>query len=48
MKQETTAWQWYQLDHMQIIFTLLLPSSQHSNFYRPDALCDVQPIELKQ
>jgi len=24
MKQEMMRWQWYQLDHMQIICTLLL------------------------
>jgi len=23
MKQEMTGWQWYQLDHMQVICTLL-------------------------
>jgi len=38
------GWQWHQLDHMQIIFTLLqtdnhaLPAPYHSIFYRPDTL----------
>jgi len=48
MKQEMMAWQWHQLDHMQIICTLL-QTDNHAiasslNFcYRPDALPDAQP-----
>ena len=29
MKQETTGWQWHQLDHMRIICTSLQTSHQH-------------------
>jgi len=47
MKQEMTGWQWNQLDHMQIIYTLLHTDNhastlQHS-FYRSDALPAFQP-----
>jgi len=39
-------WQWQQLDHMQIICTLLQTDNHAStsslNFYRPDALPDAQ------
>jgi len=51
MKQETTGWQWHQLDHMQIMYTSLQADSHAStsslNFYRPDALPDDQPIVSK-
>jgi len=48
MKQQTTWWwQWHQLDHMQIICTLLQTGNHAStlslNFYRTDALPDTQP-----
>jgi len=45
MKQDTMGWQWHQLDHMQIICTLLQTDKQASTssiFYRPDALPDTQ------
>jgi len=29
MKQEMMEWQWHQVDHMQIICTLLLTDNQH-------------------
>jgi len=46
MKKEMTGWQWHQLDHMQIISTLL-QTDNHArrlslNFYKADALSDVQ------
>jgi len=41
------GWQWHQLDHMQIICTLLQTDNHASklllDFYRPDALPDAQP-----
>jgi len=44
MKQETLGWQWHQLDHMQIICTLLQTDNHAStssiSFYRLDALPD--------
>jgi len=44
--------QWHQLDHMQTICTSLQTDNHTStsslNFYRPDALSDVQPTESKQ
>jgi len=47
MKQEMIGWQWHQLDHMQIICTLLQTANNASttslSFYRPDAVPDVQP-----
>jgi len=47
LEQEMMAWQWHQLDHMQIICTSLqtdnhVSTSPHS-FYRPDALPAAQP-----
>ena len=52
MKQEMMGWQWHQLDHMQIICTLLKTvnhaSTSSLNFYRPDALFDSQPTLTKQ
>jgi len=42
---------WHQLDHLQIICTLLQTDNQTStsvlNFYRPDALPDVKPAMSK-
>jgi len=47
MKQEMTAWQWHQLDHIQIICASLQTDNHAStsllNPYRPDALPDAQP-----
>jgi len=43
--------QWYQLDHMQTICTLLQTDNHTNtsslNFYRPDALPDAQPTVSK-
>jgi len=51
MKQEMMEWQWHQLDHMQIICTLLQTDNHSStsslNFYRPDAPTDAQPTVSK-
>ena len=42
LQQEMMGWQWHQLDHMQIICTLLQTDDHVStlplSFYRPDAL----------
>ena len=47
MKQEKTGWQAHQLNHMQIICTLLQNDNHasilHQIFYGPDALPDTQP-----
>jgi len=49
LKQEMMGWQWHQLDHMQIIYTLLRTDNHTSIsvttqvFYRPDALPATQP-----
>jgi len=44
--------QWHQLDHMQIIFTLIQTDNHAStsplSFYRPDALPATQPTASKQ
>jgi len=52
IKQEMMGWQWHQLDHMQIICTLLQTDNHAStsslNFYRPVAVPDAQPTVLKQ
>jgi len=46
MKQEMIGWQWHQLDHVQIICTLLQTDKHAStsslNFYGLDALLDTQ------
>jgi len=47
MKQEMIGWQWYQLDHVQII-CISLQTDNHArasqlSFYRPDALPAAQP-----
>jgi len=51
MKQEMIGWQWYQLNHMQIICTSLqmdnYASTSSFSFYRPDALPDAQPTASK-
>jgi len=45
------VWQWHQLDHMQIICTLLQTDNHAStsplSFYRPDALLAAQPTASK-
>ena len=45
------GWQWHQLDHMQIIWTLLQTDYHDStsplSFYRPDALPATQPTASK-
>jgi len=46
------GWQWQQLDHMQIIFTLLQTDNHVSTsplcfFYRPDVLLATQPTMSK-
>jgi len=47
MKQEMTGWQWHQLDHMQIICTLLQRDNHASTssliFYSPGAVPDAHP-----
>jgi len=45
-------WQWHQLDHMQVISTLLQTDNQASTsslkfFYGPDALPATQPTASK-
>jgi len=53
MKQDTTRWQrqWHQLDHRQIICTLLQTDNHAStsplSFYRPYALPAAQPTASK-
>jgi len=52
MKQETMEWQWYQLDHTQIICTSRQTDNHDSTsslkfFYRMDALPDAQPTASK-
>jgi len=47
LEQETMAWQWHQLHHMQIICLSLQTDNHNStsslkSFYRPDALPDAQ------
>jgi len=46
------GWQWHQLDHIQIICTLLQTDNDVTmpsfHFYRPDALPDTQPTVSKQ
>jgi len=45
------GWQWHQLDHMQIIRTLLQTDNHAStsplSFYRPDAFPAAQPTMSK-
>jgi len=47
LEQEMMGRQWYELDHMQIICTLLQTDNHAStsplSFYRPDALPVAQP-----
>jgi len=51
MKQEMIGWQQHQLDHEQIICTLLQTNNyaitSSLNFYRPVALPDIQPTVSK-
>jgi len=50
MKQEMMEWQCDQLDHMQIICTLLqitMLAPHHSIFYKPDALPHAKPTVSK-
>jgi len=51
LEQEIMGWQWHQLDHMQIICTLLQTDNHAStlplNFYRLDALPAAQPTASK-
>jgi len=53
MRQEMMGFgmQWHQLDHMQTICTLLQTDNHTNisslNFYRPDALTDAQPNNVK-
>jgi len=51
MMQEMMGWQLHQLDHMQIICTLLQTDNNAStsslNFYRLDALPGAQPTVTK-
>jgi len=52
MKQEIMAWQWRQLDHMQIICTSLQTDKHAStssfNFYWPDAVPVSQALKAIQ
>jgi len=51
LEQEIMGWQWHQLDHMQIIRTLLQTDKHASaspvSFYRLDALPAAQPTASK-
>jgi len=51
MKQEMIAWQWHQLNHMQIICTSHQTDNHTStwspSFYRSHALCDAQTTASK-
>jgi len=51
LEQEMMRWQWHQLDHMQIICTLLQTDNHDStpplSFYRSDALPATQPTASK-
>jgi len=52
MKQELMEEQWHQLDHMEIICTLLqmgtnASTSSFTLFYRPDARPDAHPTVSK-
>jgi len=51
LEQEMMGWQWHQLDHVQIICTLLQRDNHASisplSFYRPDALPATQPTASK-
>jgi len=51
LEGEMMGWQWHQLDHMQIICTLLQPDNYAStsplSFYRLDTLPDAQPTVSK-
>jgi len=53
MKQEMMGWQWHQLDHTQIVCTLLQTDNHASTgtspltFYRPDAIPSTKPTTSK-
>ena len=52
VKQETTGWQWHQMDHMEIICILLQRDKYASittwiSFHRPNALFDAQQCPSK-
>jgi len=51
LEQEMMGWQWHQLDHMQIICTLLQTDNHGStlplSFYTPDALPAAKPTASK-
>jgi len=51
LQQEMMGWQWHQLDHMQIICTLLQTDNRAStsslSFYRLDALPAAKPTVSK-
>jgi len=51
LEQEMMVWQWHQLDHMQIICTLLQTDNHASTspliFYSPDALPATKPTGSK-
>jgi len=51
LEQEMMGWQWHQLDHMQIICTLLQTDNDARNsplsFYRLDALPAAKPNSVK-
>jgi len=51
MEQETMGWQWYQLDHMQVVCTLLHKDNNVSTsplaFYSSDSVPDAQPTVSK-
>ena len=45
MKKETTGWQWHQLDHMQIICTLLQTNNNASTYWLLDKV--LRPTQHK-
>jgi len=51
LEQEMMGWQWHQLDHIKIIYSLLQTDNHAStspfSFYRPDALAATQPTASK-
>jgi len=50
MMQEVMGWHWHQLDHMQVICTLLqidnYTSTSSLNFYGPDALPATNSVKV--
>jgi len=52
MKQKMKGWQWHQLEHMQVLCSLIQSDNHASSsslkiLYRPDALPDAQPTVSK-